>query len=255
MLNAVVTMGYDQRLKGDFRSDLTHQTEHNKFEWILNGRFEADEKGYGKAEVAIPTAMLRDISGEDQNTEPKSAVKNSEVLLNNAKVSWDIMPSGEFQHLINGRTHFIADSLRFKGEDDKGKVQNEIKKMDLTLSQKEDQGLADIAVAYGFGDWIHQGVSFGNGNLALQFNHLNAKALHDLLEDIRKKAETDWLKAGDGALNTMLNDSPQIKLSTLDLNNLKGNLHADERCGTITTMYSRMLYCLFLHFKSQHALV
>lgn len=232
-LQAVVSMSYAKQFQGEVNSEVNTTLDGGDISWKITGNFDVNQQGIGKIETVMPIAKLAPPNNIVKD--PKGDIENMQITMSNGKSVLDLQqPPTELSKLIIGSSHGQIGKIQMTGKKNGEDIFLEFSDVDIFLKGK----LADSFVDYGFGYKIgglkidgDGAKNFSLGELVwnMEFNHLDAKSVNTVFDEISKlepNSKAPMPKAAEDAFQVIAKNQPQIKIDPLSLTNQGGKMEA-----------------------------
>ncbi len=229
-LKGAFKLTYDQRVKGELHSEVFSRQDNGGLEWSLSADFDTDQDGYGKTSIDVPLVKIMLDESQHNAAAERDALQNAVITATNSHIELDTVPNEQLNEPIPGSYYVKTENFHLEGKNRSGQeVNTTVKNAELGLAIKEDKAFVDVAVMYKAEDIAHNGLSFGNADMIMQFNHLDTKSLNVIIDEINKQHgdKVAFTPLADEAAKVILNNSPQIKITPFTFSNPKGTLSAD----------------------------
>lgn len=233
-IQAVVAMSYAKQFKGEVRSEVDRAIDGGSFSWKFVTEFDVDKNGIGQLESKMP--FFKIAPPKESSTDQYDDIKNMTIVLTDSKSRVDLkQASAEWNKTYVGNYHAQIGKVQMNGQKDGEDILLEIDNITMDLGGKLADKFLDYGLAYKIGDLKANGGGIKNFTLGemifnLQLNHLDAKSVNTLFDEISKlnpNEPTEMPKAVEEAFQVMLQNQPQLKINPLALTNANGKMAAE----------------------------
>lgn len=210
-LRTVTTMSYGQEIKGKVYSDVAHKTaDQIEMAWNLDGKFDIDQKGYGKSEIDIGQFSL--------------IVDNKDHLqIENLKGKSDISPT-PWKNIYQGDTDISIEKMSLhKSENNVDLVLDNI---DIENKINEKNGFLGVNFDYNVKNILVNNKAITGLKFKGALNHILGNAVNRLNELDEHNFNND--KIISQVQKEILANQPVLDIDKLELFNDKGKAFEAE---------------------------
>ncbi|MCW9709402.1 YdgA family protein [Avibacterium sp. 21-586] len=223
-LRTVTTMSYGQEIKGKVYSDVAHKTaDQIEMAWNLDGKFDIDQKGYGKSEIDIGQFSL--------------IVDNKDHLqIENLKGKSDISPT-PWKNIYQGDTDISIEKMSLhKSENNVDLVLDNI---DIENKINEKNGFLGVNFDYNVKNILVNNKAITGLKFKGALNHILGNAVNRLNELDEHNFNND--KIISQVQKEILANQPVLDIDKLELFNDKGKAFEAEVKFALSKAFQRAL--------------
>lgn len=225
-LDTTLTMSYSKHIKGSIVSQVDTIIDDGALQWRFSSTYDVNQEGIGSISTEMPYAkiVLPDTMSEDGS----DSIKGMTIEFTHSKSQIDLRKSpAELSKLIVGKYYGQLESIKLTGKEQGKDDYVELKDMAIWFDAELKGQFIDYGVGYKIGDFNLDHTSIGAVQLGLQLNHLDAKSMNTIFDEL-SKVELDTSetmpKAVDDAFKTIVKYQPQFKLEPFTITNSSGKL-------------------------------